>query len=149
MSRTASGVRRRRLLPRRRGSAVVEGGKGPRRKAVRPALDNVDDALDLARRELNYDLVNLPILRDEVKRRRDRFGQTLLGGPFGPSAIEGDSITIGGGALAGTQGCLGTKPCKSTWGHPALRAAGGLGLHSASLRVFEAGANTPTGLRRG
>jgi integrase len=70
---------------------VVEGGKGPRRKAVWPALDNVDDALDLARRELNHDLVDLSILRDEVERRRDRFGYTLLGGPFGPGGIERDS----------------------------------------------------------
>ena len=129
---------------------MVEGGKGPRRKAVRPALDDVDDVLDLARRELNHDLVGLPVLRDEVERRCDRFGYAVLDSPFGPGGIERNSVTIISGALAGTQGCLGTKPRKSAWGHPALRVLdGGLGLLSASVRAFRAGASTLTGLRRG
>jgi hypothetical protein len=54
--------------------------------------------LDLARRELSHDLVGLPTLRDEVERRRDRFGYTLLGSPFGPGVIERDSVTIAGAA---------------------------------------------------
>jgi hypothetical protein len=52
-----------RRLERRSGSTVLEGSKAPRRKAVRPTLDKVDDALDLARRELNHDLVDLVIPR--------------------------------------------------------------------------------------
>jgi hypothetical protein len=46
MSRIGRGV----LRPRR-GSAMLESDKGSWRKAVRPALDDVDDALDLAGRE--------------------------------------------------------------------------------------------------
>ena len=50
MSRTSGGACSR-LLRQRRRSAAPDRGKGPGRKAVRPALDNVDDALVLARRE--------------------------------------------------------------------------------------------------
>jgi hypothetical protein len=64
---------------RRRGSAFLKGGEGPRRKVVRPALDDVYDSLDLARRKLNHDLVGLPVPGDEVESRRGRFGHAMLG----------------------------------------------------------------------
>jgi hypothetical protein len=90
MSRTGRGV----LRPR-----VLESDKGCRRKAVRPALDDVDDARDLGRLKLNHDLLGLPVFRDEVESRRDRFGYAVLGSPLGPGVIELDSVTIGGGVV--------------------------------------------------
>jgi len=51
---------------RRRGSAFLKGGEGPRRKVVRPALDDVYDSLDLAWRKLKQGLVGLPVPGDEV-----------------------------------------------------------------------------------
>jgi hypothetical protein len=43
-------------LGRCRGSAVLESGEGPRRIVVRPALDESDHSLHLARQKLNHDL---------------------------------------------------------------------------------------------
>jgi hypothetical protein len=61
------------------------------RASDRPALDDVEDSLDLARRT-NHDLAGLPAPRDEVESRCDRFGHAMLGGPFSPGAIERDSV---------------------------------------------------------
>jgi hypothetical protein len=72
-----------RWLRVQRGSAVLEGDEGPRRKVVRPALDESDHSLHLTRRKLNQDLLSLPVLGEEVESRRDRFGHALLCGPIG------------------------------------------------------------------
>lgn len=58
---------------------------------VRPALDESDHSLHLARRKPNQDLLGLPVLGEEVESRRDRFGHAMLG-PFSPGAIERDSV---------------------------------------------------------
>jgi hypothetical protein len=92
---------------------------------VRPALDDVHDSLDLARRKLNHDLADPPVPGNKAESCRDRFGHAMLCGPIGPDAIESDSVRIGGGALCRAQGCLGTEPRKSARGsvreEPALR----------------------------
>jgi hypothetical protein len=92
---------------------------------VRPALDDVHDSLDLARRKLNHDLADPPVPGNKAESCRDRFGHAMLCGPISPDAIESDSVRIGGGALCRAQGCLGTEPRKSARGsvreEPALR----------------------------
>ena len=59
---------------------------------VRPALDDVYDSLDLARRKLNHDLADPPVPGNKAESCRDRFGHAMVCGPISPDAIESDSV---------------------------------------------------------
>ena len=114
------------------------GRRRPRRKVVRPALDDVHDSLDLARRKLNHDLADPPVPGNKAESCRDRFGHAMLCGPISPDAIESDFVRIGGGALCRAQGCLGTEPRKSARGsvreEPALRRTAAACALEGSMR---------------
>ena len=76
------------------GLLSLRAARVPLRKAVGLVPDDVDDSLHLARLKFINDLFGLPVLGEKVDSRRDRFRHALFGGPFGPGAIERDSVGI-------------------------------------------------------